>query len=202
MEEGGLMSLVLIVAMEDFVIFMSDGRVTQNRTSKGVEILKEDFKKLVKLNTNVCIGFAGSKGPCEEVLKTLSDYNRDSMNIDTVFEVLYEKARSVYSKYLISGIQIKLLMVIGGEQCGEFKFKTFSSNDNFEVLNYNPQGTDLNYAMLSPDNVDISSLINQIYKNAPVTIENLQKAMGECIDNVSQFNNTINNVKFSEIIRR
>jgi len=181
---------------------MSDGRVTQQKTIMDVDVLQEDFKKLLKVNANICIGFAGAKEQCEEVLKCLNNYTLNNLNLDNVIEIINNEAKSVYSKYMILGIQIKILMAIGGIQDGVIKFKTFSSVNGFKIEKYIPKGDEISYAMLSPDGVDIKNLVNQIYANAPCTSDSLKKAMGGCIDNVSQFNNTVNNVKFTEILRR
>lgn len=196
------MSLVLITAMEDFIVFVSDGRVTRNKTITEVEVLQENFKKLIRLNSNLCIGFAGSKEPCEQVLKTLENYNLNNITIDNAFEVLYEKAKLVHSKYISSGVKINILMAIGGMQNREIRFKTFSSIDNFEVLRFCPKGDELNYAMLSPADVNISYLINEIKNNIPCTDDNLKRAMSECINKVSSFDKTVNNNIFVEIIKR
>lgn len=195
------MSLVLITAMQNFIIFMSDGRVTRQKTIMENEILREDYKKLRKVNANICIGFAGSKEPCEEVLKSLDSINSENTTIDNVCQIVLNEAKSVYSKYVLLGIPIEILMAVGGNQYGQIKFRVFHSTDGFKVQEYIPQGTHLNFAILSPGWVDKSNLLDRINANPPVTIDNTEKAMGECIDKVSLLDPSVNTVKFTEIIR-
>ena len=196
------MSLVLVTAMENFIIFMSDGRVTRNKTIFEVEILQENFKKLFRVNSNICIAFAGSKEPCEETLKVLDDYNLNSITLDETFEIILKKSKEVYSRYINQGIPIKIFMAIGGKQQGEIKFRTFSSPENFKILEFSPKKDDLSYAFLSPESIDNSYFINQIQKNAPCTLNNLRRAMGLCINDVSAFCKSVNALKFEEIIEK
>lgn len=195
------MSLVLVTAMENYIIFMSDGRVTRNRGTLYPEILQETYKKLCRINDSICVGFAGSKEPCEEILEGLDKYDPNQIiNLENVFNRIYDKAKSVYNKYTESGIPIKILMVVGGKQDNEIKFKYFSSVENFCIQQLCPKGDDLSYIMLSPDGVNISYLENEIKANIPCTIDNMKTAMSNCIDNVSKFNKTVNQFKFVEII--
>jgi hypothetical protein len=64
-------SIVVSFATCDHVIMMSDGRV-QNVLTK--ETIQEDYKKLAKINENICVGYVGSKELCLSVLSELSKY--------------------------------------------------------------------------------------------------------------------------------
>lgn len=196
------MSLVLATAMKEFIIFMSDGMVSIKKDNK-VESLDENYKKLVRVNNKVCIGFAGSKEPCEEVISKLSQDDAERLSLQDIFQIIYSNAKSVYSKWRTKYIdeEIKILMMIGGISSeNKIELKSFSSKENFIVNEYKPNNTDLCYLMLSPEDVNESILTNSILNNTPVSLENLQKSMEKCIEIVSESCEGVNNVKFTEVI--
>lgn len=199
------MSLVLVTAVEDYIIMMSDGRVT--RTEYGMNLaVDENFKKLARVNDSVCIGFAGSKEPCEEAVLLLNGYDKKSLSLEEIFKIVYESSKKVYKKYTDMNVEIKILMAVGGKNSeNNIEFKTFSSDEKFEVNVHKPGKGDLYFTDISPTSTDkiySSLLAENIIKNQPITIENLKKSMEESIDKASEIDFSINKNKFVEVIRR
>lgn len=204
------MSIVLVGAKENYLIMMSDGRVT--RGNSEIEIIDENFKKLKRLSNNVCIGFAGSKEPCEEVLDYIVKYHNNESNYNILFYIIYHQANNVLAKYIKNGIYIKMKFVLGGLFNNEIKFKTLESIDYklntisiksyFDIGEHIPKGDALSYAMMSPNEVNGSLFYNMLCENTKFDIEDIKNTMIACVEIASQNSKTINTNTFVEIINK
>lgn len=134
------MSFVSIVARENFLCVMSDGRV------QGVngEILQEDYQKFIKIENRAFVAFAGSKTACEELaiqvvphLYTNASFTSLALEIKGAFE------RSDYEDY-----GTKVAVSFGGvNRVGEIEYHAVNSLTK-KTMKYAPRGDDITYCFL------------------------------------------------------
>ncbi|SDO88314.1 hypothetical protein [Clostridium gasigenes] len=205
------MSLILIAAMEDYIIMMSDGRVSRGNDNE-FHILDDNYKKLLRLNETICIGYGGSKEPCVEVVDYLKMYYKNEKDLDKLFNLLNQKAGNVFGNYISKGIKIKMQIVIGGINKGQIKFKTIKSIDYdfnkiyiksyFTTEEHIPEGDTLSYCMMNPDGIEDLLFYKLLCRNTSFGVDDIKITMKECIDIASEKSRTINKNKFFEVIRR
>ncbi|AXC53664.1 hypothetical protein ABEX91_11155 [Bacillus subtilis] len=136
------MSLVSIIARENFITVMSDGRVT----SDG-EIVQEDYKKFIHLNKDMFFAFAGQKEPCEFIAQWAKEYCKNYG---------LEKMALSINDFVINNKldKFKVLAGFGGVDSKRIKFFTYNSLEK-TTEKYIPEGDKLentHYAFLHNSN--------------------------------------------------
>lgn len=196
------MSVVLVIATQDSIFFMSDGRV-QGETRGVKSILQEDYKKLNRINQNICIGYTGNKYLCEQTIKAMNDPYKPiaNLNLDNIQKFLCAEARSVYLENNYLGI--KMAFIVGGVTTdGKIEFYTFGSMNDFIIQKYSSINGDINYAGLYPENAKGNELEKHLLANVPLNEDKIKKAMIDCIDEIAALDSSVNRNKFIEVIRR
>ncbi len=177
---------------------MSDGRVS-NKIFGTTIVIKENCKKLLRINDNVCVGFTGGVDACLCTLKALEPYNMASLGLHKTVSILYEKAKTVHDEnhFLNNAIS----MVVGGKTNKSMEFHVFGSKYGFKKTIHQPKGDNLEYLMLYSDRVESDTFLKHLQANIPLnSIEKHEKAMKDCIDEVAKSDDTVNAVKFKEVI--
>ena len=85
------MSVVLSYASKNIAIIACDGRIIDAKNN----IIKEDYKKYVKVNDHVILGYAGELAPCECVSNLLTN----PKNIAYIQTLSYEDIYNFVIKY-------------------------------------------------------------------------------------------------------
>lgn len=199
------MSVVLITATKDFIVFMSDGRV-QGEIGGIKNILREDYKKISRLNEKICIGYTGSRELCEKSLKAIyNPYNPNAFNplgnldIGSISNTLCAEAKHIFSESNYPNK--KITFVVGGVMADKnIGFYTFGSEYNFQVEKYIPINGDIKYASLHSDNAKGNELEHHLLANTPLNEDKIKKAMSDCIDEIADLDSSVNKIKFTEVI--
>ncbi|MBJ7887987.1 hypothetical protein ABC970_12815 [Bacillus licheniformis] len=124
------MSLVSIVARENFITVMTDGRVT----SDG-KIVQEDYKKFIHLNKDMFFAFAGEKEPCEFIAQWAKEYCKNYG--------LEKMALSINDFVLNNKLdRFKVLTSFGGVDSNRIKLYTYCTIEK-TTEQYIPEGDKL-----------------------------------------------------------
>lgn len=196
------MSVVLVSAMKDFIIFMSDGKVTRPENG-AIKSLDENYKKLRRINNNICIGYTGGQDICENVLTSLDSYDKKKLDLTKTVDILHKFSKEIYSKNKYQNNTIT--MVIGGKSAdGTIEFYTFGSYYDFQLNSYKPQDKKMLYRILCSDEVKGLNIfekhLNLHLNESLKPIKECQDAMSDCVDEIASDDETVNNTKFTEII--
>lgn len=203
------MSLVLVAATENFIIFMSDGRA-QYKVNEVIVSKEENYKKLKPINQHICLGYTGSKELCEQALNEVynphnpNSCNPLSNNIDEISNALAISSKKIFSES--NRLDKAISFVIGGiSQMGYIEFYTFASKYNFAIERYKPNNGDLVYTALHSDKLSEAEMKakfeGHLLSNAPINKNSIKKAMEDCIDEVSSLDSSVNKNKFMEEIQ-
>ncbi|MCY8310016.1 hypothetical protein [Bacillus vallismortis] len=189
------MSLVSIIARENFITVMTDGRVT----SEG-EAIQEDYKKFIQLNKDMFFAFAGSKEPCEFVARWAKDYFK---------QYGLNKLASAINGFVLNNNlnKYKILAGFGGVDSKRVKLFTYSSLEN-KLNEFIPEGYhDIKYAFLynsSTENNDLNLteiLTNGLRKHGFNTSNKCLKAQKELNEMVASKEFGVNNITFDLTIK-
>ncbi|WP_338712788.1 hypothetical protein V9W62_09435 [Bacillus velezensis] len=188
------MSLVSIIARENFITVMTDGRVT----SEG-EVIQENFKKFIKLNKDMFFAFAGHKEPCEFVAQWAKEY----------FEQYgLEKLASAINDFVLNNKldKYKILAGFGGVDSQRIKFFTYSSLEK-KVEHYTPEGyNDIKYTFLYPSkdkDLNLREILTHgLSKYGFNTPNKCLKAQKELNDKVASKEFGVNRITFNLTIRK
>lgn len=193
------MSFIMAIADSKNAIFISDGRVTKLEGNKCV-IVEENYKKILKVNKRMCIGYSGCTETCKEVISELKKYDYNKLvDLELVFKILYKKSKQVCSMYNKNDTGYKLNLVIGGTtKENEIKLISFGSKKNFAYEVLSPQKGDLKYCYLSSplSKIDDGKIKQSILNNK----SNLAKGLKECVEYVAKSDISVNTNMFLESI--
>lgn len=179
------MSIVLVAAMSNFALLMSDGRVS----NKTLGVAQEDYKKLLRVSENICIGFTGHQKGCEETISVLKN---DMCYMDIV-NSLHKKAQEVHSVY-----SDKMIMcVVGFNEDGNMSVYYFSSDD-FILKPYHPKKGKVSLVSLEP--IPTTIYVDNCNSSTVKSLDDYCRLMYKTISDVSKINPTVNNFTFSELI--
>lgn len=178
------MSLVSIVAKNNFLCIASDGRVL----GQEQEIIDERYKKFRLPNPNCFVAYAGNKEPCEWFLKASALYHLDVMD----YSKLATRVQSMLLNPPFS--TYKILLAFGGVNPeNEIEFYSLSTLEP-NIQHLNPKGSDVAYAFLN------NSLIKK-FELETIFKESLQIHGFNLPDQISraqiEFNNIIADRDFS-----
>lgn len=99
------MSVVLSYADKNIAFIACDGRVVDNKNN----IVSEDYKKFLRINKNVILGFAGELWPCEAVAKMLSNPSQKELIQQLSFDNIFGCVK-LYCEKLPLGTQYGFVM--------------------------------------------------------------------------------------------
>ena len=201
LKDGGLeMSLISLIATENFISFMSDGRAID--TEKN-EIDTENYKKITKVNDKIIIGIAGNKGTSQLLNEILHRYDQQNARsfANSMFNELIKNANEK--------ITVSMHILIGGlDEQGKI-FYTGFSNDSTELIEINPTNGVISHGCNeSSSDLEISNFSRfkqLIEKNKYQVSKNIKgaKVIQEKLNaQVSMFDNSVNNKLFHEYIKR
>lgn len=193
------MSFVSMVATENFLSVVSDGRVTD---FQGTPI-QEDFKKFIVPRNNTVIAFAGGKEPSIEFIATSGLLDAD---VDEITEIGF--AKRINSKLLSSPLAIfKISLAFGGRNSmGQIAFHTFSSIEP-RLQSFSPSGNNhISFSfLLNGDDVNFD-LKDALFKTiesfgifTPEAVVNSQKLLN---NRVASIDDSVNENTFSHVIYR
>lgn len=148
------MSFVSVLARENFLTVVSDGRV------QGPDLLpmQEDYRKFIQVDSGFFVAFAGHKEPCERFIDKSGLSRTSSRDLGLVSQ--RTKNLLLTHPYKNS----KILLAFGGlNTLGEIEFATFSTLEP-EIRFFQPRGDDLSYAFLNNSSLKTTNLAGRLEK--------------------------------------
>lgn len=191
------MSIVLSVCGYNFSLMMCDGRMIKI-DSGSLEIVTENFKKIERVNSRVCIGFTGDPIASMCALNELNYYEKDNLTLERIKGIVTRKLKEIQ----INDLGVKMIFS-GRNKINKFITYELDTKMDFQETKYEPvkNGFAIVYA-LPPSNADLQTIVQKhIHETSPWdNIDNLKSNMRECILQISKINTTINNKIFEEMI--
>jgi hypothetical protein len=93
-------------------------------------IIQEEYKKIYRINQNICIGFTGIKDLCEDILSELKSYKPDELTLSQTCD--YLRNRALAEKYWIAEFDNLLSFTIGGlTKTREINLYSFGAKYNY-----------------------------------------------------------------------
>jgi hypothetical protein len=149
---------VSIVARENFLNVMSDGRVT----GSDHKIIDEEYQKYM-CDNNSFIAYAGTLEACEMVVRDINELVFIDKDYSGAINVLLE----VFKQVKLEEKGMKVMMALGGlNKNGEIGFYTVDSIKK-ESQAYIPKDDDIAYSFLNNtdhDDTDLKSKFREILK--------------------------------------
>lgn len=191
------MSFVICMTGSNYTVMMSDGlEVVMDITTNEIQEYKQDYKKIMKINEDVCIGLMGDAIVAKAVFEKCKEYGNYNLN-------KIKKELLPYIKQ-INNSPLGLNIIISGRENGVYETYQFISFENYKEKAYIPQGNFMACVYGKPSDVMVD-VLNQIVKfNIYDNIHNIKSVddlilhMGNCIYDVSKKSKTVNNVVFIE----
>lgn len=190
------MSFVSMLATDQFISFMSDGRVTDANNNA---IVDENFHKVHRINEHTVIAITGSKSVSDTVIKNLDKFNH--AKISTFAVSLLEGLQT------IPNLPLAFFIIGGIDEKGEIAYTRFESNSKVIQVNTLPlgaidgqilfNGEDLSF---DPNAMFRSKILN--LRNAGTNINPLAalKIQSELNNEVALQDFTVNTNVFSELV--
>ncbi|MFJ7918100.1 MULTISPECIES: hypothetical protein [unclassified Lysinibacillus] len=186
------MSFISVVAMENFVTVVADGRQINSETK---EVISEDFLKVRGINDKQFIACTGNVGVAEDLFSKFSG---------DLFYDLKNNAELIRDE-LVKKIDLKLAkcqVVLGGRShLNEIALYTFSNDPSLTVVEYKPKASELSCITLSSDELlnkgfDANDTFEKIYRDRNIqSIEDVIRVQVELNDIVSDLDISVNKEK-------
>ncbi len=185
------MSFVSILATENFLTIMSEGRMM----SHDKKVTREDYSKIRRIG-NYVLGFGGNLGPCAEFVNT-SGLLRPIGNLD----LMAENARARIEAFR----EHKVFVVFGGRNGrGEIEFYGLGTEE-MRLLHYKPTGDEISFAFLNMpfQGYDLNNnFIRFLGMTGYQTPEQTLRAQKMLNDDFAAINPVMNTNTFYEVITR
>lgn len=185
------MSIVIVGITPQFVVAMSDGRISNLQPNENLE----GFKKICKINKDVCIGITGHLYFFDEVFSRFNavpNKNLKTLKVEQVFDLFYKISKEVKQENPLFGDSN--IVVCGITSNNTIESIGFSTK-NFIIDKQDAKGSGLAIQVLS----DYPNVF-QIAKNNILKYDNLIKGMEETIRYISTVDITVNDNIFMERI--
>lgn len=182
------MSVVLTYANEDIAIISSDGRVIDLNNNS---IISENFSKIRKINKNVIVGFSGHAIPCQMIVDSI-------INSEKEIENFYVENATLSIERKISSMPKMLNMSFSVCGIGKNNKICAAIVSTYHETQFNyPSGDTISYYEFYP---------HEIPKNTDFYVRMLQTrnpldAMSETIKYCSKLSPSVNDVMSYECIR-
>jgi len=201
------MSYIQCVATFSQVILTSDGRVCFHNG----EIVREDYKKIKRINRNLAVAFAGLTIPCEIIIdNTINKFDEDvidKINVDEFYNKLFLESKN-YNKLYFEENQknLKTQFIIGGLRNNDnLGILTLSVNNEFKSENYFSNTSDnISFASGTSNQLGDSLLGDNLIKldstGNSVSLLEIKKVMNDTSRYMATIDNSVNSKIFREII--
>lgn len=193
-KENSTMSFVICAADINSAIIITDGRCVDPNDS--TIIINEFYKKNLKYNNKVIIGFAGSTFG-ELVVKHIIQLGHDRKMTEylTVEDISFNMCD--FLKRNVPNAIKSNFVVAGRNENNKMEIDVFGTRTNFMIKKYIPTDTESKLVTLSPDGIDGNKIVNtqlEIHK------ESFKDGLLSAICEVAKMDNTVNTNCFVETI--
>lgn len=183
------MSIVIITITPDSIIAMSDGRIVDQNHC----IIEENFKKIEKINSNICVGYTGNLNFLSNLFMKFYDHIEDTESImpKEAFKLLYNQAKDIFKNHTYD--MDSVIVLCGFDYQNRLFTSGFSTND-FYIQTIDPYETGTAIYVISN--------YPGCYK---IAYDNIQKygllgGMRKTIEYISTVDGTVNNRIYIEQI--
>jgi hypothetical protein len=193
------MSFVSVIARENFISVMSDGRVSH----KGQSVA-EDYQKFVSFTPYFFIAFAGDKEPSELLLQALKMIGLPDMIEKLGFDMVSLFIQTSILTVAQKGYRV--MIAFGGKNpLGEIEFY-YLDTANPQTRKMTPKGQDIQYCFLKSENAQKINtdqlLIDTLQITGLDTSIQIADAQKRINDHISDLDTSVNKNTFQLIIER
>lgn len=190
------MSLISIIATENFITVMSDGLVVDIET--GVEI-EQRYKKFKKISENQFIALGGDKGLAERTLEIIG-YGKEEQDLASIVNPIREQ--------LIKEIppsKASSQIALGGIEDGQMVIYSFNNDPDREVMIQKPNGNIPVYTFISSSKstMNLDEEIQKKFRpnkhNTPTQTLKLQEEINTLVAKVDP---SVNRITFKLTIKK
>lgn len=193
------MSLISLIATDNFISFMSDGRVLD--TENDI-VMSENYKKITKVNEKIILGIAGILGASQILNDNLHLYDQQNAR---------SFANSMFNHLIVNAnekILVSMHIFIGGlDERGNIYYSGFSQ-DSVELIEVVPKHGAINHGCCdSMSDIDVTNQtrLGQLMEQNKFQALKLKgaKAIQERLNaQVSMVDKSVNNKLYHEHIKR
>lgn len=189
---------MLCVCGYNFSILKGDGK--EVRETDGIYIpIRNDFKKVYRINNNICAGFTGDSHAVKFIVSNLYRLNKCSV------EECKKEILSIAKALPLNGFGLNF--IVTGIENHVCKTYTFKSKDNFkEDLSVLSEPGIIMTCFAPPIDIDTVKTQNIINKHINSktelinSVEQIRNYMDECILEISKISKTVNDIIYGEEI--
>jgi len=196
-----IMSIVIAVASTNFALMMSDGRKTLFENGIPTNEYHETTKKMVRLNSNICLGFSGDYDASQIIVESFELFNCKQVSLEMVVECVVKCAKAITLR------ELPLLIIIAGKDSNnKFCVVPVSSKNNYQYqFEYPDKHHNFAFQFACPfyDKNEFDNLVTErIYSkmNTIKTVDELIFRLENLIKNVANKTTTVNKVIYREMI--
>lgn len=191
------MSCIVSVCYSDYCTIMGDGRLL-NFTEKFPRVESETFRKVIKFNSYVCMGFTGDPLPVVRVDSDFKDIVNDDIRLEEVHDFYIDHIVNQTEKH--GDVQ---LIFSGKTKDGVYQtYQTQITKDNKSTQQVFVPDHSIAVVYSPPLGTDISKIIEDNLSSQLPRIKDIRKiqfAMGVCIIKTAEINPSVNkNLYFVE----
>jgi hypothetical protein len=192
------MSFISVIARENFITVMSDGRV-MNYEDVPIE---ENFQKFINIENRSFIAFGGTRELCEMITKDIVPILKNELN----YSIWLQSFRRVLESLKLNQNNLKCMFAFGGiNHERNIEFYTINSI-TLDSKKFNPYGDQISYAF-----VNNTKNADKLYEDKSIELfrETGFSTPSEVIQAQRLLNNfvstqdvSVNNVTFRMIIKK
>jgi hypothetical protein len=200
------MSLVSVVAREQFISLMTDGRV---RGAEGI-VIDESYPKYQMLGNKGFVAITGSKEHGEELIRIAKDFYDEGYDFHAIADGLQQIMIRDIPRAKFPHVRVQ--MIVGGimkRGGGEIAFFSLTNKNETvdQMVKSYPRADDVSYSYadgVSPTTgINLEELLlGCLQKSGVDTIEQIQKAQEEFNKKVSVVDDSVNNNLFKLVLEK
>lgn len=193
------MSFILCVCSNNFSILKSDGKEVRKSGNEYIPI-KDNFKKVFRINHNICAGFSGTSKAVKYIVSNL--YKLEKCSVTECKNEILSMAKSLQLN------EFGLNFIVTSVENSSSKTYIFKSSDNFKEEDPDIiKDPGLIMTCFAPpidvDTAIIQNIIDRHINSKIESVESLKQIkdyMNECIVEVSKISKTVNDNIYGEEI--
>ena len=174
------MSCIICYSCASFSFIAGDGRVRNYETN---DILDEHFPKVIQINTNVIMGFAGTSNVCAGALNSLPQ-NTVDLSLTEIAEILCKNAKRIHQETGLKGS-----IILSGIESEKIATISFSHKNRYRIDRKEPGSNDSFLLSFYPNNVQ-NDIFYECYNEFDG--KNLNSIIKETFHRVAAISDTVN----------
>ncbi len=163
--------------------------VAFNKSFNDFYPVDEDIQKVLKINENISIGFAGDPKPTKAALHKLSYYETETLSLGQVKKILLENIKL----QPVNKLGTKLI-ISGKNKYGKMLMYVIDSTKDYKVEMYEPNNQTPAFSCIGSDSQKVQPILNKYILNTFPwnNLNQLEQLMIKCIQEISKIDNSVN----------